>query len=97
VPVSGTVECRVDLRARVKLLDISLTGALIAGELSLPVGAAASLRSDLGNGTFRTVMQVRHNLELRRGVPLRGIGASFTTMDERSRRSLEEFLQKASS
>jgi len=30
------------------------------------------------------------------GVTLNGLGAMFTTMDERSRRSLEEFLRKAS-
>ena len=32
----------------------------------------------------------------RSGIPLNGLGAMFTAMDERSRRSLEDFLRKAS-
>ena len=90
------IECRLELRTRVRLLDISLSGALLAAELTLPVGASAQLRSGLGASTFRSDVQVRRGVGLPPGVPLKGLGAMFTTMDERSRRSLEDFLRKAS-
>jgi hypothetical protein len=90
------IECRLDLSMRVRLLDISLTGALLAAELPLPVGVSARLRSDLGASAFRSEAQVRRSAGLPPGVPLKGLGAAFTTMDERSRRSLEDFLRKAS-
>ena len=78
------------------MLDISLGGALLAAELALPVGASAELRSGIGATTFRSEVQVRRSVGLPVGVPLNGLGTMFTTMDERSRRSLEEFLRKAS-
>ncbi len=96
VALGRGIECRLDLRTRVRLLDISLSGALLAAELTLPVGASAQLRSGLGAGTFRSDVQVRRSVGLPPGVPLKGLGAVFTTMDDRSRRSLEDFLRKAS-
>ena len=92
----GGIECRLELRTRVRLLDISLSGALLAAELTLPVGASAQLRSGLGANTFRSEVQVRRSVGLPPGVPLKGLGTIFATMDERSRRSLEDFLRKAS-
>ena len=86
------IDCRLDLRARVRLVDISFGGALLAAEFPVPVGAAAQLHSGLGGNVLRAHVQVRRTV----GVPLKGLGAMFTDMDERSRRSLEEFLRKAS-
>lgn len=96
VALGGGIECRLDLRTRVRLLDISLSGALLAAELALPVGASAQLRSGIGASGIRTAVQVRRSVGLPPEVPLKGLGALFTTMDERSRRSLEDFLRKAS-
>ena len=96
VALSGNFECRLDLRTRVRLLDISLSGALLAAELALPAGASAQLRSGLGSSAFRSEVQIRRSLGMPAGVPTNGIGAMFMTMDERSRRSLEDFLRKAS-
>ena len=94
--VPGGIECRLELRTRVRMLDISLSGALLAAELALPVGAAAQLRSGLGASAFRSEVQVRRSVGLPPGVPLKGLGAMFMTMDDRSRRSLEDFLRMAS-
>lgn len=94
--LESSVECRLELRTRVRLIDISLSGALLAAELALPVGAPAQLRSSLGPAVFSSDVQVRRNVALSPGIPLKGLGAEFTTMDERSRRSLEDFLRKAS-
>ena len=96
IAVEGGVECRLDLRTRVRMLDISLGGTLLAAELALPVGANAELRTGLGATAFRTDVQVRRAVGLPTGVSLNGLGTMFTTMDERSRRSLEDFLRKAS-
>jgi hypothetical protein len=96
VALGGDVECRLDLRTRVRLVDISLSGALLAAELAVPAGASAQLRSALGPNSFRSDVQVRRSLALATGVPMNGVAAVFTTMDERSRKTLEEFLRKAS-
>jgi len=96
VALDSGVECRLDLRTRVRMLDISLGGALLAAEAALPIGATAELRTGLGPSSFKTEVQVRRSVGLPAGVALNGLGAMFTTMDERSRRSLEDFLRKAS-
>jgi hypothetical protein len=96
IPVDAAVECRVDLRTRVRLVDISLSGALVASELPLPAGVPAKLRSSLGAGSFQSDVQVKRTVGLSTAVTLNGLGTMFSTMDERSRRSLEDFLRKAS-
>jgi c-di-GMP-binding flagellar brake protein YcgR len=86
-------ECDVQLRTRVRLLDISATGALVESELPLPVGARGQLRFALAGATFAPTVQVRR----RAGAPVRdlNLGTMFTSMDDTSRRRLEEFLRKA--
>ena len=96
VALDSGIECRLELRTRVRLLDISLSGALLAAELAVPVGVPALLRSSLGPTAFGSEVLVKRNVPLSPGIPLKGLGATFTTMDERSRRSLEDFLRKAS-
>src|SRR4051794_6626 len=96
VALDGRIECRLDLRTRVRLMGISLGGALVAAEVPLPTGATAQLRSGLGAGALRADVHVRRTATLQAGVPLKGLGAMFTGMDDRSRRSLEDFLRKAS-
>jgi hypothetical protein len=96
VALDSGIECRLELRTRVRLLDISLSGTLLAAELAVPIGAPARLRSSLGPTAFHSDVQVKRNVPLSPGIPLKGLGATFTTMDERSRRSLEDFLRKAS-
>jgi hypothetical protein len=96
VALDGRLECRLELRTRVRLLDISVSGALLAAELAVPVGVPARLQSSLGATAFHSDVQVRRNVALSAGIPLKGLGAAFTSMDEKSRRSLEEFLRKAS-
>jgi hypothetical protein len=96
VALASGVECRLELRTRVRLLDISVSGALLAAELAVPVGVPARLQSSLGSTAFHSDVQVRRNVPLSPGIPLKGLGAAFTSMDEKSRRSLEDFLRKAS-
>src|SRR3954469_17025068 len=96
VVVDAGIECRVDFGTRVRLLDYCLSGALLAAELAVPAGVAAQLRTALGASAFRTDVQVKRSPALPAGVPMNGVAAIFTAMDDRSRRSLEDFLRKAS-
>jgi hypothetical protein len=86
-------ECSLQLRTRVRLLDISVTGALVETELPLPVGARGQLRFALAGTSFSPTVQIRR----RAGSPARdlNLGTVFTSMDEACRRRLEEFLRKA--
>jgi hypothetical protein len=90
------LECRLELRGRVRLLDISLTGVHVAGDVTLPIGAHAQLRSGIASGSFTPDVEVRRISEPAGRVPATGLGAVFLAMDERSRRSLDQFLRKAS-
>lgn len=96
VPQPARFECWLQLRSRVRLVDISLTGALLASDVSLPVGTRAQLRSTVSSTSFAPDVQVRRTADVPGRRTSASLGAAFTGMDERSRRSLEEFLRKAS-
>jgi hypothetical protein len=97
MPVNVDVECGVDLRVRVCLLDLSFSGALLEAPTTLPVGTRARLRTMLGGERFTPIVQVQRVAAApSAGPPQVSVGALFAAMDERSRRSLEAFLQKVS-
>ena len=96
-PLPPTAECRLQVRTRVRMLDISLTGVLLASEIELPVGARAQLRSTVSAATFTPAVQVKRVAGPSARATTNALGAMFTGMDDRSKRSLEEFLKKASS
>ena len=87
---------RVELRHRVQLVDISLTGALIACDTKLAVGTHGHFSAALASLPFGAdVVLGRHH-----PTPARqrqtGLGSSFSSMDERSRKHLEQFLRRGS-
>jgi hypothetical protein len=86
-------ECRLQLRTRVRLLDISLSGALVESDVPLPIGANGQLRFALAGSAYAPTVQVRR----RAGSQARelNLGTVFTSMDDTSRRRLEDFLRKA--
>ena len=86
-------ECSLQLRTRVRLLDISLSGTLVETELPLPIGAKGQLRFALAGAAYSPTVQIRR----RAGLQARelNLGAVFTSMDDSSRRRLEDFLRKA--
>ena len=45
-------ECSLQLRTRVRLLDISLSGALVETDLPLPIGAKGQLRFALAGAAY---------------------------------------------
>lgn len=95
VPAGEGVQFEV--RHRVRLLDISLSGALLACDASLPLGSVGKVRAALSAAPFTAELQVR------REHPVTGtrqmspaLGTMFLSMDEASRRGLEQFLRRAS-
>jgi hypothetical protein len=87
-------ECRLQLRTRVRLLDISVDGSLVAAEAQLPNNTAARLRMSLAASPFNPEVELRR---VAKGPDARpALGMAFTAMDEQSRRSLQEFLRRAS-
>ena len=97
VAVGAAHTVQIELRHRVQMVDISQSGALFICELRLPVGARAQLRTGLGAAPFATEVVVRRHDE-RPATERRAAhrGRSFATMDEGSRRGLEQFLRRAS-
>jgi hypothetical protein len=94
-PVSCAIECRLDLRTRVRLLDISVSGALLAAEVPLPIGAAGNLRAGLDAGPFGAQVEVKRSVVVSHEPSLSGLATVFIAMDDRSRHALEAFLRKA--
>jgi c-di-GMP-binding flagellar brake protein YcgR len=86
---------RVELRHRVQLIDISLSGALVAADAGLPIGTRGHFRAGLAATPFSAEVTVRRHQV--RPAPRRvGLGTTFSSMDEQSRRSLEQFLRRGS-
>lgn len=95
VALGNGFECRLLVRARVQLLDVSLTGALLATESPLPQGAVGHLSAALTAGPFAPVVEVIRQAPR----PQHGshqLGTQFHGMDDHSRHVLEAFLSKAS-
>ena len=88
-------DVRLELRHRVQLLDISQTGALVACETRLPVGTRGQVRIGLGTTPFTAEVAVkRHHTKAARPGQV-ALGTMFGSMDDRSKRQLELFLQRA--
>jgi c-di-GMP-binding flagellar brake protein YcgR len=96
VRVSTEEVVHIELRRRVRLLDISLTGALIACDTPFPLGARGHLRAGLASMPFTADLRVSREHSVLRRTAETGLGAMFASMDDTSRRSLEQFLRRAS-
>jgi c-di-GMP-binding flagellar brake protein YcgR len=96
--VSITVQCefRVPRRVRVRLLDVSAGGALLASEEGLPVGEAGRLRVLLGGTPFETAIEVRRDEPAAEGRG-RVAGVAMVSMQGGQQDALDEFLRRAGS
>ncbi len=88
------VDCRFEMRARVKLVDISASGALLVSDATLPVETAGQLKAVLSAARFSPSLQIRRTSGLPRNEGSQ-LGTVFLGMDDESRKSLEAFLKKA--
>ena len=94
VDVMEPVDCRFEMRARVKLVDISASGALLVSDAVLPVETSGQLKAVLSAARFSPSLQIRRTSGLPRNEGAQ-LGAMFVGMDDESRKSLEAFLKKA--
>jgi c-di-GMP-binding flagellar brake protein YcgR len=94
VDMGGQVDCSLELRARVRLVDISASGALLASETTLPLQASGRLRAKLDAAPFTSTLEVRR-IATPSGLEGTQLGTIFLGMDDDSRRSLDAFLKKA--
>ena len=94
--VSEQSDCQFDMRVRVRLVDISASGALLISDVVLPVETTGQLRAVLGQSRFAPRVQVRRTSASERNEGTQ-LGTVFVDMDDESRKSLEAFLRKATS
>jgi hypothetical protein len=96
VSVGGNYEFRASRRVRVRLLDISAVGALVATDERLPVGGQGRLRVLLGGTPFETTVEVRREEASGDGRG-RAAGVWMVAMQPAQQDALEEFLRRAGS
>ena len=94
VAVGQQVDCRFEMRVKVRVVDISATGALLEADESLPVQTGGRLKAVLGASRFSPHLQIQRAASL---LPDGGVhlGAAFVRLDDDSRNSLEAFLKRA--
>ena len=87
---------RIELRHRVQLLDISMSGALIACGVKLPLGTRGHFHAGLGSTPFNADVVVRRHHARPAQQSQVVLAAIFSSMDQRSRDHLEQFLRRGS-
>jgi hypothetical protein len=96
VQAEGRLELRIGRHVRVRLLDISGTGALLATGEPLPVGTRARLQLLLGPSPFESAVEV-----VREGptpdARERLAGVAIVSPSNRPNEALEDFLRRAGS
>lgn len=93
VPASEAIALRVSTRVRV--VDVSEAGALLACGLAVGVGTRGALSTTFGSVPFAGDLVVRRQQpDPLAGRSVMAVGATFLSMDDRSRRGLEEFLRR---
>lgn len=96
IALDGGAELRVSRQVRVRLLDVSEGGALLASEEPLPVGATGRLRLVLGAEPFQTAVEVMREQAAADGRG-RAVGVVMVSMEAEQKDALDEFLRRAGS
>ena len=94
VAVRGPQEFRLGQRIRVRVVDISASGVLLASEERLTVGSTGRLQVSLGGSQFEAQMQVKRE---HRGDAAQGrlFGSALAPPQPRYRDVLDVFLRRA--
>jgi len=90
---------RIEVRHRVQLLDISMSGALMACAVKLPLGTRGRFHAGLGSAPFSADVVIRRHHARQAAAHTQaglGLAAIFSSMDQRSREHLEQFLRRGS-
>jgi hypothetical protein len=89
---SGMVHSDRTVATSVRVLDIGLSGVLVASSLPFQIGQIAHLSTRFGE------RPIDADVEVRRVVPPNGdrigyrVGARFVSLDEATRQSMQKFL-----
>jgi c-di-GMP-binding flagellar brake protein YcgR len=90
--VSGDVRSERPVAVSVRLIDIGLSGVLMASSLPFQVGQFARLSARLGERAIETDVEIRRVSSRRDEKGGYAIGARFVSLDEGTRRVLQQFL-----
>jgi hypothetical protein len=86
--------CRLELRHRVQLLDISQSGALLGIEATIPAGTKGQFRAGLAALPFSAEVAIKRQTTRSGSKRQMALGAQFAAMDERSKNNLDAFLKR---
>ena len=95
VAMDGRHEFRLGRRLRVRVVDISGSGVLLAAEDRLPVGSTARLQISLGGAQFEGQLVVKREQAAQDGNNSHFCGAVVTPTQPRHQDALEQFLRRA--
>ena len=94
VAMDGRHEFRLGRRLRVRVVDISGSGVLLAAEDRLPVGSTARLQISLGGAQFEGQLIVKRE-QAHESSTTHFCGAVLTPAQPRHQDALEQFLRRA--
>ena len=86
-------ELRLDKRIRVRLVDISAGGALLACDERVPPGTVGRLRVALGSEPFEASVEIKR--EEPRSEPPVLLGTVIISMGRGSQDALDQFLRRS--
>jgi hypothetical protein len=95
VPPGEDLELTLQRSHKVRLIEISVTGALLRTSFALDIGQRVELQTRLGDHTFAAEVEVRRVVAPARGA-LQGytLGVTFVSLDADNMRCLERFLRQ---
>jgi hypothetical protein len=94
VALHGQQEFRLGRRIRVKVVDISASGALLAADERLPVGTRGRLQVSLAGAQFEGQVQVKREQPVQAGGS-HLVGLTVSPSQPRHQEALEQFLRRA--
>jgi hypothetical protein len=94
VALEGIHEFRLARRVRVRIVDISAGGVLLAADERVPVGSVGRLQVSLGGNQFEGQVQIKREQPVLSG---QGhlLGGVVTPSQPRHQEALDQFLRRA--
>ena len=94
VATKGRYEFRLGRRIRIRVVDISGTGALLAADERLPVGTRGRIQVSLAGNQFEGQVEVRRE-QLASAGQSHLVGLTLSPSQSRHQEALEHFLRRA--
>ena len=94
VATQGQYEFRLGRRIRIRVVDISGTGALLAADERLPIGTRGRIQVSLAGNQFEGQVEVRRE-QLASAGQSHLVGLTLSPSQSRHQEALEHFLRRA--